>query len=172
MSDIAERIGDDLLLERMYAREQRLSSQSDALDMKASYLLVVVAFLAQLSTLFLSRQNLSCTAKIDQVLSCALLIGGGAALLAELMVKPFKDESAEEMEKWRDKQIARAKAERVGDPSAEYLCGWLIWGLINGCKGRIAESEKINDRKVRLLKIAYWVVAAAFALDVLFINLS
>jgi hypothetical protein len=163
-----ERIGDDFILERMYAREQRLSSQSDALDMKASYLLVVVAFLAQLSTSFLSKPNLPCVAKIDQWLSCISIAIAGAILLMELMVKSFDDESAEEMEPWRDKEISKAEAAQDAPHSSDYLRGWLTSGLIDGCKERIFTSEKNNKGKVRLLRLAYWCVAVAFMLDILF----
>jgi len=49
----------------MYAREQVLLSQADALDMKASYFLVVLVFLAQLSTIFFSSPNLPCLGKVS-----------------------------------------------------------------------------------------------------------
>jgi hypothetical protein len=70
---MAERIGDELILERMYAAEQVLLTQADALDMKASYLLIVLVFLAQLSTTFIARRDLSWFFRISQWVSCVLL---------------------------------------------------------------------------------------------------
>src|ERR1017187_318602 len=97
-STMNERLGDDLILERMYAAEQVLLSQADALDMKASYLLVALVFLAQLSTTFLSSPNLTCLLKGGQWLSCLLLFMAGVFLLLELRVKTFRAEDAMNLE--------------------------------------------------------------------------
>ena len=121
MGDIPERIGDDLLLERMYAAEQVLLSQADALDMKASYFLVVLVFLAQLSTTLLSNPHLVCLARYGQWLSCFLLFIAGVFLLLELKVKTFRAEDARNLEGWRDGVVkeGRGQAEYLSSPHPE-----------------------------------------------------
>jgi hypothetical protein len=124
------RIGDDLILERMYASEQVILSQANALDMKASYLLVVLVFLAQLSTTFLSNPNLSCLGKGGQSLCCLLLFVAGLFLLLELRIKTFRAEDALNLEAWRDRIINAGKEqeEYVASTSPDdYLRSRLVW---------------------------------------------
>lgn len=170
MSDAEERIGDELILERLYAAEQVLLSQADALDMKASYLLVVLVFLAQLSTTILSRSNLTSFDKESQWLSCLLLVGAGVFLLLELQIKCFRVEDAVNFEAWRDRVVSAGKQLGEYDASLHpdsYLRSRLVWGLIEASKPRILKGEKNNKRKVRHLNLAYWLAAAAFCLDIL-----
>lgn len=174
-STMNERLGDDLILERMYAREQVLLSQADALDMKASYLLIVLVFLAQLSTTFLTRPLLSCIGKSSQWLSCLLLLASGVFLLLEMRVKTFRGEHALELEPWRDRVIREAQVleEYQAAPSPEeFMRNRLVWGLIDSSKLRIARSEQNNTKKVDHLKLAYWFAAGAFLLDILFLIVS
>ncbi len=169
---ITDRIGDDLILERMYSREQILLSQADAFDMKASYLLVVLVFLAQLSTTFFSNANLDCVGKISQWLSCLLLVAAGIFLFFELKIKSFSGEDAAGLEPWRDEVIADSRKQKeykeTSDPDG-YLRHRLVWGLIDSSKGRIAKSEENNAKKTAHLRRAYWLTFVAFGLDVLFI---
>jgi len=169
---MGERTGDDLILERMYAREQVLLGQADALDMKASYLLVVLVFLAQLSATFLSRSDLSCFGKAIQWLVCLLLVVSGIFLLLELRVKSFSGEDALGLEGWRDGVVAEAEGLKgypvFQNPDA-FLRNRLVRGFIDGSKARIAKSEEINEKKVRFLNRAYWLAFAAFVADVLYL---
>lgn len=168
-----ERIGDGLILERMYVREQTLLSQADALDMKASYLLVVLVFLAQLSTTFLSSQNLPYFGKVSQLVSCVLLLVSGILLLFELKVKSFSNEDGAGLETWRDEIIEKSldlEGYRKATHPEDYLRSRLVWGLIAGSKARIFENEKANKNKLSLLKLAYWIALLAFLLDILFIT--
>ena len=168
---MSSRIGDDILLERIYAGEQALLSQADALDMKASYMLVVIAFLAQLSVTFLSRPSLEVCAKGDQLIACLLLTLSGVFVMLELAVKYFVIEDPKAMEDWRDTQILKGEKsedyKEVPDKE-EYLRNRLILGLIKGGKERIRESEVTNAKKLRYLKITYGCVVGAFILDALF----
>jgi hypothetical protein len=169
MSDIADRIGDDLLLERMYAAEQVLLSQADALDMKASYFLVVLVFLAQLSTTLLSNPHLTCLARGGQWISCVLLFVAGAFLLLELQVKTFRAEDAKNLEAWRDGVIKGGKEQVEYTASLhpeDFLRGRLVWGLVHSSKPRIVTAEENNAKKVIYLKWAYWLTLIAFFLDV------
>lgn len=174
MSNTEDRIGDDLILERMYAAEQVLLSQADALDMKASYFLVVLVFLAQLSTTFLSTPNLTCPAKIGQWVSCGLLFSAGVLLLLELRMKTFRTEDAKNLETWRD-QVIEGSKEQGGYTASphpeEFLRSRLIWGLIESSRPRIVAAEKNNAKKVVYLRIAYWLTLIAFLLDVASVTL-
>jgi len=166
------RIADDLILERMYAREQVLLSQADAMDMKASYVLVALVFLAQLSTTFLSRPNLQCLGKASQWVASLLLLVSAISLLLELKVATFKSEDASGLESWRD-EVVRDSQELEAYPKErdpeEYLRDRVIWGLIASSKARIVKGEEINDKKITRLTIAYWFASAAFLIDILFL---
>jgi hypothetical protein len=167
-----ERIGDDLILERMYATEQGLLTQADALDMKASYLLIVLVFLAQLSATFIARHDLSWLLRGSQWLSCLILIASALFLLLELRIKQFKGEGALGLEKLREDVITQAKQleqyKNAAHPN-EYVRSRLVWSLIKGSKERIPENESINARKVTRLQWAYGLATVAFVLDILFI---
>jgi hypothetical protein len=173
MSGTDERIGDELILERMYAAEQVLLSQADALDMKASYLLVALVFLAQLSTTFLLIPNLAYCGKTMQWISCFLLTVAGVFLLLELRIEKFRTEDAVHLETWRDTVINDAKKRKEYTASShpdEYLRSRLVWGLIEGSKPRIARGEENNKKKVHCLRWAYGLTFAAFLLDILFMT--
>ena len=164
-----ERSGDDLILERMYAREQVLLSQADALDMKASYLLVVLVFLAQLSTIFLLRPNLSCFDKGSQWLTCLLLLASGIFVLCELQVENFRGEDALELESWRDGVVTEAEKldEYQKAPDLDdFLRSRVVWGLIEGSKLRIVKSEGLTNKKASRLEWAYWLTLVAFLWEV------
>ncbi len=128
MSASDKHIGDDLILERMHASEQVLLTQADALDMKASYLLVVLVFLAQLSGTFLSTPNLGSLGKGSQCLSCLYLFVSGVFLFLELRVKTFKIEDVGHFENWRDRVVGRRKGqasiETLRTPTTFCTAGW------------------------------------------------
>ena len=170
-----ERIGDDIILDRMYATEQTLLNQADALDMKASYLLIVLVFLAQLSATFIAQHDLSWLSRGSQWVSCLLLIISAVFLLRELRIKPFKVESVLKFEEQREKIITEAKEfaqyKAAAHPN-DYARGRYVWSLIEGCKVRIPKNDTINARKVNHLQCAYVLTSAAFLLDILFIVLS
>ena len=165
------RVGDELILERMTSAEQLLLTQADALDMKASYLLVVLVFLAQLSTTFLSRDHLSRLQQCSQWAVCLLLVGSGIFLLIDLGIKKFQSEDASKLEVHRD-QVIKKSLDLAGYKEAknpeQYLQERLTWSLIESSKARLPLSEEINRRKVVSVERAYWLAAIAFLLDVLF----
>jgi hypothetical protein len=166
-----QRIGDDLILERLYANEQVLLTQTDAFDLKASYFLVVIVFLAQLSTIFLLRPNLSICEKVDQWVACLLLVAAGCFLMSELKVRSFRVEESTGLESWRDKQIQDAyqlPGYKEAQDHNSYLRNRMIWGLIEGSKSRIVNNEIVNATKLSRLVYAYWIAGAAFLLDILF----
>jgi hypothetical protein len=174
MLDTEQRIGDDLILERMYAAEQALLSQADALDMKASYLLIVLVFLAQLSATFIARHDLSWLFRGSQWLSCTLLFVSSVFLMLELRVRRFKGEDVFDLEALRERIITEAK-ELDGYKNAvhpnEYVRGRLVWSLILGSKKRIHKNDSTNAIKVAHLQWAYGFAAGAFLLDILFMTL-
>jgi hypothetical protein len=171
---MAERIGDEIILERMYAAEQILLTQADALDMKASYLLIVLVFLAQLSTTFIARHDLSWFFRISQWLSCVLMFSSSVLLLLELRIRRFKSEGVFELEALRDRITAESKERDDYKDAAhpnEYVRGRLVWSLIQGSKNRIHKNDLTNAKKVSHLQWAYGLAALAFLLDILFMIL-
>lgn len=168
------RIGDDLILERMCSAEQGLLTQADALDMKASYLLVALVFLAQLSTIFLLKSNLSHAMKADQIISCTLLVVAGILLLLELGIKVFNTCDAALLDSWRD-GIVKDAEDLDGYKNAvhpqEYLRARLVHGLIIGSKKTLTHNDALIRTKVRNIRCAYWMTFIAFGLDVIFLIL-
>ena len=153
----------------MYAAEQVLLSQANALDTKASYFLVVLVFLAQLSTALLSNPRLICLVRDGQLISCTLIFVAGVFLLLELQIKAFRAEDAKNLEAWRDGEMETSKAQREYAASthpSDFLRGRLIWGLIESSKPRIVAGENNNAKKVVCLRWAYWLTLIAFFLDV------
>jgi hypothetical protein len=139
--------------------------------MKASYLLVGIVFLAQLSTTFLSLSALTLCDRIDQWIACSLLVITGIFLMLELRVRSFRIVNSAGLESWRDEQITQGEqlpGYQAAQHPEEYLRDRLIWGLIEGGKERIATSEKSNATKISHLGYAYTFAAAAFFLDMLF----
>jgi hypothetical protein len=166
------RIGDDLILERMCAAEQGLLTQADALDMKASYLLVALVFLAQLSTIFLLRANLPLAMKADRIISCVLLVVAGILLLFELGIKGFKTGDAARLESWRDDTVKTAEGldgYKNAENPQEYLRARLVHGLIISSKGTLAHNDARIRAKVCNIRWAYWMTFMAFGLDVIFL---
>lgn len=169
---MAKRIGDDIILDRFYDSEKTLLSQCDGFDMKASYLLVALVFLAQLSMTFLSRPSLDTCTKVDQWLSCLSLLLAGIFLMLELRVDYFHAEDPKEMEAWRDAQVDKSKELKSYSDAPDqdaYLRNRLIQGLIIGAKERILKSEEINATKLDLLRKAHWCIGIALFLDALFL---
>src|ERR1039458_6889986 len=171
MLSTEERIGDDIILDRMYATEQTLLTQADALDMKASYLLIVLVFLAQLSATFIARHDLSWFFRCTQWLSCLFLSISAVFLLLELRITRFKSEGVFELEELRERIFAEAKEleqyKNAAHPN-EYLHGRLVWSLIKGSKQRVHKNDSTNSRKVTLLQGAYGFAAGAFFLNIMF----
>jgi hypothetical protein len=93
-----DRLGDDLILDRMTIREQKRARQADALDLKASYVLVALIFLAQLAATGSGLKGLTICTKADLWLASAMIALSGVFVFLELTVKSFKAESAEELE--------------------------------------------------------------------------
>jgi hypothetical protein len=133
--------------------------------------MVVLVFLAQLSTTFISRPNLSCYGKASQWLACILLLASGIFLLFELRIKVYSNEDAAGLEAWRDRVIEdseKSNGNKETPLTDDYLRNRLVWGLIESSKPRIIQSEKINKNKAAYLKLAYFLALAAFLLDILF----
>jgi len=148
--------GDEILLDRLTNRETQLSQQADALDVKASILLVAVTFLAGQSTYFLTKHP---TGFIhwSQLLAVVLQVTSGCLLAWQLAIKQYSAEASEQYPGWRDQLIAHYSNDSAA-VEAE-----MLKGIITGCAERAAETRKLNDHKALIIGSAYWLSLGSFA---------
>jgi len=150
-----------LLLDRLTVRESQLYQQADALDLKASILLVAIIFLATQTSAFLRAYSKGAI-YWEQVIAGAVEILTSACLAFILLPRSgYVQEPAEDYPKWRDELIA---AEISSDDStiAERMVTEIVDDLSKHCEG----IRKINDTKAKWLVIAHWGAFAALLTDV------
>jgi hypothetical protein len=149
-------IGDEILIARLTNRETQLSQQADALDVKASILLVAITFLAGQSTYFLSKHP---TGFIhwNQLLSVVVQIVAGCLLAWQLYIKTYPAEASEKYPQWRDELIAHFGGDQQAIESE------MTKGIIEGCTNRAKEANRINEQKATVIQRAYWLSLSAFA---------
>jgi hypothetical protein len=151
---------DEMLLDRLTIREAQLMQQADAIDVKASVMVVAVTFLAGQSTFLLSRQ-IGNALKWEQVVSILLQVLAGVLLGIILRVHTYKGETTEEYPAWRTQLVEY----HSGDDArvAKDLWTGITEGIVERCK----LAADINDSKAAKLGWAYGLIAAAFLLNIL-----
>lgn len=149
-------IGDDILRERLNLREQQLMQQADALDVKASILLVAVTFLAGHSMYLLSKQATGFI-RWDQFTSVLLQIVAGIILSLQLRIRTYKAEMTHQYPTWRNQIVEHHEGE-----SREQVEHSLNEGIRTMSLERITDAAEINENKARFVNLAYWVILAAF----------
>lgn len=152
-------IGDDILRERLNLREQILMQQADALDVKASILLVAVTFLAGHSMYLLSKQ-VCAFIRYDQFASVFFQMLSGVVLAWHLRIRSYKGETAEELGEWRDKVVSH-----FGSQQSPEIEAALNKGIVDLSLERISLAVATNKSKAASVEIAYWITLAAFFLN-------
>src|SRR5580698_9710449 len=136
-------IGVDIILERLYAAEDLLQTQADALDTKAGILLAILTFLADFVT------HLQFSPVIFIVVVVLLSISGLLSALP-LMILKYKAEDAVRLEANRNRVVK----ENAGLPKQEVEEAFKL-GLIAASKDRVRDNGKFNQRKAKMVKASY-----------------
>jgi hypothetical protein len=150
-------IGDELLLNRLTAREAQLHEQCNALDVKASIMLVAITFMAGQTTYLLTKHP-SGLWRWEQFF-CALILLVAAGILAYMLrIHTYDGECAEDYLKWRDDAVAE-----LGEAEEDEITSQMRAEIVQGCKNRIDKARKINNGKADQVKLVYILTLAAFA---------
>ena len=151
-------IADKFLLDRLTLRETLLTQQADALDMKASVLLIAVIFLAGQTAEFLANHVQGFLHREQLVAGMAEVIAG--ALLAWLLrVQMYSNEAAEDYPKWRDDIV------KEGETPASDIEAKMISEIVCDMATQCGDAYRINGGKVKVLKWATRTTFVAFALN-------
>lgn len=142
----------DLIIERLRAKDELTFHDGDALDVKASIVLVVVTFLAAQSADLLSKGSLTpleSTAQIIAVMSLAL---AGISLWFQLWPREYEIEPAEKLFQWRDE----LRDFFEGEPGADTKVSALLKnGIIERTIERIKTNGEINKARSSFLLWSY-----------------
>lgn len=144
-------IGEDRILDRLYASEEFLQTQADALDAKAGFLLVILTFLVDILT------HLHFTYGMHICEIAATVVSGVLAIVA-LAIVGYRVEVPEDLSSNRD-QVAAAN----DGCSKEEIKTVFLLGLMDESKRRIHVNKRLNLNKARLLIIAYFSMICAVA---------
>jgi fructose/tagatose bisphosphate aldolase len=150
---MANQVGDQLILERMTRLEDQLIENSDALDVKMSYVLIAVVFLAQLAISLYAAHLNHCQAIMVAVASGLATICGFYVYRGLTLAK-FVTEDESYLEATRDLHVLQARAAEPDITTDELEAGFRS-GIIDGAKQRMAENLIIVKQKVRTLRRAY-----------------
>lgn len=106
MKTVANRVGDEIILEQLQRREDAMLDASNAVDSKASQLFAAAAFLAVQPAVLLTQQIDQKWILIVQWIGCALLFI--VFLLAHNILKVRGYDTVNPTDEWRDETIAQA----------------------------------------------------------------
>jgi len=152
-------IGDDLILERMTRREDELMAHSDALDVKMSYVLVAIVFLAQLAVSLYGAKLNHCQA-IAVAVASGFVAMSGVYVYRGLALSRFETEDENRLQVTRDSCVNQLRATHP-DATDEDLEAYFKEGMIEGIKRRMRANCPIVDRKVSTVRSAYrWCLVA------------
>jgi hypothetical protein len=153
-------VADKLLLDRLTLRETQLSQQADALDAKASMLLVAVTFLAG-QTVYLLSNHLDGFVHWEQIVASLAEFIAGCILAWVLRIQWYMNETAEKYPKWRDDLLAEAE---FGTDDVE---AHMVSEIIEGLTSRCSLAYGINHKKAKVLLYAHWVTLTGLGFNCL-----
>ena len=157
---MSDRIGDDILLERMTRLEDHQIEHADALDVKLSYVLVAIVFLLQLSVALYPIPMTRLPAALAMIATACVIVAGIGTFYG-LALTRWDREDAQELERTRDNYVVECQKQGL---SLDAIQSGLIEGFIEVTRQRVAKNaEPLND-KVFWLRLAYIVSALAVAL--------
>lgn len=147
-------IGDDTILDRLYAAEDLLQTQADALDTKAGILLAILTFLADFIT------HLQFSKGIFVVVVVYLTISGLLSALP-LMILKYEGEDAVALDAYRDKVVA-GNAGLTDDVIEEAF----KQGLMLSSKERVTRNSRFNQIKAKMIMASYISLLLALILSI------
>lgn len=154
-------IADEIILDRLTAREAQLHEQTNALDVKASILLVAVTFLAGQTTYLLTK-HLQGFWRWEQFLAAFMLFVATVILALLLHTRTYDGECAEDYLDWRDKLVQYHGARHPTKVTSQMQSE-----IVLGCKKRIDKARKIAEGKASQVTCVYNLTLVAFALNLL-----
>ena len=146
--------GDEMFSERLYAAEDRIREQVNGFDDKASYLLVILTFLADFV------EHLRFNRYLLIVVAAAICISALCAIF-ELAVVRYRAEDATAYEGYRKEM--KAANSGLSDTALDSA---MRQGMMAATKARILKNELINRRKGRLLVISYGAMLLALLISI------
>jgi|GEM_PF-6279905 len=144
---------EELILQRLYAREASFVNHANALDQKASYLLVAITFLAGQISILLAKPKL---ANWHWELFASGLALGGATTFVVLGTRllTLLDEGASRLEPW----VQAAKANGYDDDE-------ILEQLRQGSCNRLNANQNIFTSRSRLLEIGFYCTVTSLVLN-------
>lgn len=147
---------DNLILERLYAAENTLVNHANAIDQKASYLLVAITFLSvQISSLLGKAWHLRW--RWDLLASAMALIVATGYVWIGTRFAIIEDESAQNLEAWRDEGLEQQEDEET-----------MLYALRYGARERILKTKELLDARANALERAFYFITVALALNLAF----
>jgi hypothetical protein len=148
---------DPLIMERLYAREVSLVTHANAIDQKASYLLVAVTFLGlQISSLL--NRFVSSFWRYELLSSGVILVVATMFLFFATKMADYHDEGAERLEEWRDEGL---KLNETEDDT--------LYALRYGSRERIIRMAKLLKRRGKAVEWCFYLTSVSFAFNMTFI---
>jgi hypothetical protein len=147
-------IGDDIILERLYAAEDLLQTQADALDTKAGILLAILTFLAD----FVSHLQFSPVIFVVVVVS--MVISGLLSALPLIILK-YEGEDAAALDTTRDRVVVNNSGQ-TDDVIEEAF----KQGLMLDAKGRLTRNSGFNQIKAKMIMASYILLVLALTLSI------
>jgi hypothetical protein len=145
-------LGDERILDRLYAAEDMLRAQASTLDTKAGFFLVILGLLADTADhLHFFNQGVA--------VALAFAIISGFLAIASIALSPRHAVSALALEKHRDETI-----EKNHGKSDAVIVELITTAMINGAKLDVQEFKDRNEIKARLLMASYFSMLVAFTL--------
>jgi hypothetical protein len=146
-------------LERLQDNDHSAFGLGDTIDAKAGLALIVVVFLADQTAAFLMSSQLTQHGHVAQwIASMALALAGGCCIAA-MWPRDYASEDAMGWDGW----IKKLRDNHPGDDAA--VARAFFDGRVKLIKERITENRRICKAKGRLVHAAFWLSAAALALN-------
>jgi len=149
-------IGDEILLQRLTAREDSLSEEFDGIESQASYLLGLIAILAGLPAVISDKSltywghfaRLGSLVLIFAILMAVLAAGG---VLWVFLSQDYAVEDSAELISWRDEYVSENP-----DADPEDLTAEIRNTIISGIAQRIKHNEVAISEKAFRLQATYY----------------
>jgi hypothetical protein len=151
-----------VVVEAVLERDRALFTMGDTLDVKASIVLVLITFLATLTSDILHDHALSAPLRLAQVLSAMLLAAGAICSVASLWPKDFQVETGEGFAEWLQDLRTHYASEPEPDLSVSAA---IADGRIARAHERIVHNRALTEWKSQLVFWAFAITATAMVLN-------
>jgi hypothetical protein len=156
---------DEVLLNEYNAESERTLNTCDAYDVKASIWLVIIIFLGT-QTGYLIGQAMPACLRWGQFVSASLLIVAGIVTLVELYPRDYKRYSPSNgvIQKWLTELRVQHKEE---DNVEGFISDKITIRKLAWLKEMISVNKSFNEKKARLIVLAFWTTATAATINII-----